>query len=166
MRESTLELPGEKAIQPFVEIERKRPHERSVIPRTRIRIVAKIGEVEDFGTAFHRVEDFAREVRIAILEDSKNEHERFESDDPVFGLADSFADGLGTSSGVGFVGSGELEDFVNVAIVDGNGVMGGCFENCDLEVDGVVACDLGEAYTGLIFYCSDCLPQFAWHFRF
>lgn len=44
--------------------------------------------------------------------------------------------------------------------------MGGSFEDSDLKVGGVVACDLGNANAGLVFHCPNCLLQLTGHYVF
>jgi hypothetical protein len=83
-----------------------------------------------------------------------------DGDDPVASPADAFGNGLRAGGGVGFVGGDEEEDFIDVALVDGDFVVGGGPEDQDLEVGGAAAGarDLGEADAGLVFHCPKCLP--------
>ncbi|PON84487.1 hypothetical protein TorRG33x02_196920 [Trema orientale] len=135
-----MKLPGEEAVQPLVEVQGERPYEGGVVPGARIGIVSKVGEVEDLGAIFHGAKDLSGEVRVAVLKDSENEHERFEGDDPIAGLADALGDRLGAGGGVELaIGGDELEDVGQVAVVEGDFVMGGGFEDGNLEVDGAAA---------------------------
>ena len=108
------------------------------------------------------MEDVSREVRIAVLENSKNQRQRFEGDDPVLGAADPLGDCLGAGGGVGLVGGDELENFGYVSIIERDFVMAGRLEHCNVEAGGTVG-DLREANAGLIFHCADCLPKLARH---
>ena len=56
------------------------------------------------------MEDFAREVRIAVLEDPEDEDQGFERDDPVLCSPDAAADGGGASGGVRFLRGDDSED--------------------------------------------------------
>lgn len=105
LRESLLKFSSKKTIEAFVEIQSKSANEGGVIPGAGIGIVAKIGEVEDFGASFHCVKNFAGEIRIAVLEDLEDEIQGFESNDPIAGFSYAFGDGVSAGGGVGFVGS-------------------------------------------------------------
>lgn len=158
-----MELPGEKAIQSLIEIKSKCPYEGGVIPRAGVPVVSKGGEVEDLGAGFHGVEDLSGEMRVAVLEDSEDEHEGLEGDDPVASLAEAFGDGLGARGGVDLVGGDGLEDLSQVAVlvvvVEGDFVMGSGFEDRNLEVDGGAAAigarDLRYAYARLVLHCAE-----------
>lgn len=148
----------EKAIQALVEVQSKCSDKGGVIPRAGIGVVAEAGKVEDFCAAFHCMENFFREIGIAVLEGSKDKHEGLDGDDPVASPADAFGNGLCAGGGVGFVGGDEEEDFIDVALVDGDFVVGGGPEDQHLEVGGAGARNLGEADAGLVFHCPKCLP--------
>lgn len=142
-----MKLSREKAIQSLIKVKSERPYESSVVPRTRIRIVSKVGKVKDLGAIFHGVKDFSGEMWIAVLKDTEDENERFESNDPITSLADSFGDGLSARGGVGLIGGDGLEDLRQVTAVNWDFVMGSGFQDGEVEVDGVAAiggaCDLG-----------------------
>lgn len=163
VREAPLELPGEEAIEALVEVEREGADEGGEVPGAGVGVVAEVGEVEDLGAALHGVEDLDGEIGVPILEDAEDEHEGFEGDDPVTGFADAPGDGLGAGGCVRLVRRNERENFLDVLVFDGNDVVGGGFEDGDLEVGGVGVGDLGKAYARLVFHCPNCLLQLAWH---
>ena len=57
-----------------------------------------------------------------------------DGDDLVASPADAYGNGLCASGGIGFVGGDKEEDFIDVALVDGNFIVGGRPEDQDLEV--------------------------------
>lgn len=109
------------------------------------------------------MKNFSGEIRIAILKNSKNQHEGLQGDNPVTGPANPFADGSSTRSGVNFVGGDEGENVGDVAIVDWAFVVGGSFEDGHLDGGRIVFGNLGETNAGLVFDCADCFSQLAWH---
>lgn len=154
-----IDITCEKAIQALVEVQSKCPDKGCVIPGAGIGVVPEAGKVENFRATFHCMENFFREIWIAVLEGSEDKHEGLEGDDPVASLAKAFGNGLRAGRRVGFVGGNEEEDFIDVALVDGDFVVGGRPEDQHLEVGaGVGARNLGEADAGLVFHCAKCLP--------
>jgi hypothetical protein len=88
----------------------------------------------------------------------RRKEKQLDGDDPIASLADAFGNGLGAGGGIGFVRGDEEEDFIDVALVDGDFNMGGGPEDQDLEVGGAGAQNLGEADVCLVFHCPKCLP--------
>lgn len=159
----SLQLGFEETIKTLVKIKRKRPDKGGVIPGAGVGVVSEAGEIENLGAAFHGVKNFPWEIRISILKNAKNEHEGFQSDDPVAGAADPFTDGSSARSGVNFVGGDEGENVGDVAVVDRDLVVGGGLEDGHLDGRCIVFGNLGETDAGLVFDSANCLSQLAWH---
>jgi hypothetical protein len=133
----------EEELEALVKVERIGAHKGRVIPRSRVRLVPKIGEVQQAGTPPCAMEELAVEGRVTIDKEAVHEHERLERDHIVAGPGEPAGAPYHGSSNVG-VGSGrKVEDLADVALPGRFVVVAGGLDDEHVQIGRDVASDVG-----------------------
>jgi hypothetical protein len=133
----------EEELEALVKVERIGAHKGRVIPRSRVCLVPKIGEVQQAGTPPCAMEELAVEERVAIDKEAVHDHERLERDHIVAGPGEPAGAPCHDSSNVGAGSERKVEDLADVALPGRLVVVAGGLDDEHVQIGRDVASELG-----------------------
>ncbi|WVZ12976.1 hypothetical protein V8G54_017506 [Vigna mungo] len=145
----------------LIKIQRVKPHEPRVIPRTRMRLISEIRHVENPGPSARGMHDLLLKRGMAIRQESMNKHKSLNSHNPITSLCKSLGNGDKSSTDVASGMRCQSEDFFDVFVISRNLFMACGFDDQDFEVRGQITCHFGYADAGLVLHHTNRLADCA-----